>query len=269
MSGGAVLRIDWHGQVAHVILSRPERLNAINADLIDAIVDAGRTLAGRRDCRAVVLSGAGRAFCAGIDLASLHTASDGGSRAIDIATEVVDGANIAQHAVLLWQSLPMPVIAAIHGAAFGGGLQLALGADIRIVHPVARLSLAETRWGLIPDMAAMTLLPALLSTDKIAELLFTAREFDGLEALRLGIATRIAEDPVVEALKLARAIAAQSPDAIRAAKRLLHHPGPRAALLRAEAREQATLFGTPNQREAVEAGTAKRAGRYVDVESDG
>lgn len=264
----AVLRIDWLDHVAHVVLSRPERINALNAELIDAIVEAGAEVAARRDCRAVVISGEGRGFCSGIDMESLKVASGGGARAIDIATEVEDGANIAQYAVLLWRDLPMPVIAAVHGVAFGGGLQLALGADIRIVHPQARLALMEVKWGLAPDMAGMVLAPALVRPDALAELVFTGRVFDGDEALRLGLATSLAEDPVEAALSLARTIARQSPDAVRASKRLLRHTGSRAERLRAEASEQAALFGAPNQREAVAAGLEKRDARYEDREME-
>ncbi|WP_421738053.1 crotonase/enoyl-CoA hydratase family protein [Caulobacter sp.] len=260
----AVLRIDWLDHVAHVVLSRPERINALNAELIDAIVAAARSVSERRDCRAVVLSGEGRGFCSGIDLGSLKGASSGDERAIDIVTPVAGAANIAQHAVLQWRSLPMPVIAAVHGVAFGGGLQLALGADIRIVHPQARLSLMETRWGLIPDMAGMVQAPALARPDVLAELLFSARVFDGVEAVAAGLATQVSEKPVEAALALARTIASLSPDAIRAAKRLLNHAGDRDSLLRAEATEQAALFGRPNQREAVEAGMASRTPIFQD-----
>lgn len=260
----SVLRIDWHGPVAHVLLCRGERLNALNGELIEAIVDAGQALAKRSDCRAVVISGEGRAFCSGIDLDSLRAASGGAERAIDIETVVADGANIAQHAVLQWHALPVPVIAAVHGVAFGGGLQLALGADIRIVHPETRLALMEVRWGLVPDMAGMALLPELMRRDVLAELVFTGRQFGGAEAERLGIATRIADDPLETAFELAHRVAALSPDAVRAAKRLVRFTGPREAVLRAEAAEQLALFGSDSQREAVAAGIEKRVARFVD-----
>jgi enoyl-CoA hydratase/carnithine racemase len=263
-----VLRIERHERVASVVLARPERLNALNAELIEAIVAAADELGRDRSCRAVVLSGEGRGFCSGIDLEALRAASGGCERVIDIATEVEGGANIAQQAVLLWRSLPAPVIAAVHGVAFGGGLQLALGADVRIVHPRTRMALMEAKWGLVPDMAGMALLPELLRPDVLAELLFTAGEFDGETALRLGLATRTAEAPLAAALELAGRIAELSPDAVRAAKRLLRHPGPRAELLRAEAAEQGALFGGANQREAVTAGLAKRRPHFLDPEAD-
>lgn len=258
------VRIEWHGFVAHVILSRPERINAINNEMLVGLVNAGRALAGRADCRAVIVSGEGRGFCSGIDLENLKSASGGDGTTIDLTTIVADGANIAQHAVMLWRSLPVPVIAAIHGVALGGGFQIALGADIRIVHPDTKMAILEAKWGLVPDMAGMTILAELVREDIIAELTFSARTFDGREAERLGIATRTADDPLAEAMAMAQGIAGHSPDAIRAAKRLLRHPGPRSAMLMAEAAEQIALFGTPNQCEAVAAGMAGRAPDFQD-----
>ncbi|WP_375383097.1 crotonase/enoyl-CoA hydratase family protein [uncultured Sphingomonas sp.] len=259
-----VLALRWHGAVAHVELSRPERMNALNGELIAALVETGTMLAARRDCRAVVLSGAGRGFCSGIDLDALRSASAGGKRSIDIETSVAGGANVAQQAVLQWHDLAVPVIAAVHGVAFGGGLQLALGADLRIVAPDARLAFMEVKWGLVPDMAGMVLLPGLLRPDLLADLVFTGRVFDGEEAVRLGLATRTAADPVAAALEQAAAITALSPDAVRAAKRLMRSGGGREATLRAEAVEQAALFGAPNQREAVAAAMAGRAPIFVN-----
>jgi enoyl-CoA hydratase/carnithine racemase len=249
--------------VAHVQLSRPAKINALDVHTILELVNVGDQLRARADCRAVVLSGSGRGFCSGLDLDALKSASRGESPAIDIDTVTHGDANIAQQAVLQWRLLPMPVIAAVHGVAFGGGLQLALGADIRIVHPEARLALIEVKWGLIPDMAGMMLLPKLLRPDIAAELVFTARTFSGQEALQLGLATRVADDPLAVARTLAAEIAARSPDAIRAAKRLLSLNAP-GELLRAEAREQQALFGKPNQRAAVAAAMARQTPVFQD-----
>jgi enoyl-CoA hydratase/carnithine racemase len=261
------VRVDWAGHVAHVVLSRPGRINAINAGLIDGLIEAGRQAATRPDCRVVVMSGSGRGFCSGIDLDSLREASGGGGRSIDIVMEVADGANAAQHAVMLWRQLPVPVIAAVHGAALGGGLQIALGADIRVVHPQAKLSLMEVKWGLVPDMGGIPLLRDLLAHDELADLIFTGRVFDGAEALRLGLATRLSEAPLEAAMQLAEEIASKSPDAVRAAKRLMTMQGTLAERLRAEAHEQRTLFGTANQREAVAAGMSRRPPLFNDAES--
>lgn len=258
----AMLRVDWEQCVAHVILSRPDKMNALSAEFVDEIVSAGQLLARRSDCRAVILSGEGAGFCSGMDLGGLVAATEGRAPATDFDTVVAAGRNVAQHAVLQWHSLPMPVIAAVHGVAFGGGLQLALGADIRIVHPETRLGFLEARWGLVPDMGAFVLLPELLRSDAMAELLFTGRTFDGSEAYHLGLATQLSDDPVEAAQALARKISALSPDAIRAAKRLLRLKGTHLEVLRAEAAEQCALFGRPNQREAVAAGMEKRAPQF-------
>lgn len=258
------LRIEWHGSIAHLMLARPNRLNAITNGMILELVDAGRELAARRDCRAVVLSGQGRGFCSGIDLDSLRSASGGAGTEIDLTSIVADGANVAQQAVMQWRSLPVPVIAAVHGVALGGGFQIALGADIRIVHPDTKLGLLEAKWGLVPDMGGMAILTGLLREDVVADLAFSARMFDGREAERLGSATRLADDPLAAAMALAQEIAGRSPDAIRAAKRLLRQRGSLPDRLRAEAAEQIALFGTPNQREAVAAGMAGRTPIFED-----
>jgi enoyl-CoA hydratase/carnithine racemase len=154
----------------------------------------------------------------------------------------------------------VPVIAAVHGVAFGGGLQIALGADIRCVHPQARLAVMEIKWGLVPDMAGCVLLTELVRADVVRELTFTSRIVSGVEAQTLGLATRVCDDPLADARALAAQIAASSPDAIRAAKRLLNRSSPlRAAdILLAESAEQKALIGTPNQREAARAGLEKR-----------
>jgi enoyl-CoA hydratase/carnithine racemase len=258
------LRLRFDGPVAHVQLWRPEKLNALDPQTLQQLVAAGELLRARQDCRVVVLSGTGRCFCSGLDLDTLRAATSAGGPTIDIGRAYRGAANIAQLAVLLWRELPMPVIVAIHGVAFGGGLQLALGADIRIVHPEARLSIMEVKWGLVPDMGGMALLRELVRPDVSAELVFSARTLDGAEALRLGLATRLADDPLAAALELAGEIAARSPDAVRAAKRLLTMRGSADDILRAEAAEQTALFGRPNQREAVAAGLTKRAPVFQD-----
>lgn len=257
--------VDFQDHVAHVRLVRPERLNAIDLVLLEQLVEAGDRVAALPGVRAIVLSGEGRGFCSGIDTGMLAM-QPGGEFPIDIATPVRGAANIAQHAVLQWRDAPVPVIAAIHGLAFGGGFQLPLAADLRLVHPETRLSLMELKWGLVPDMAGMVLLKRMLRSDVLADLLFTARVFDGREAVDLGIATRLADDPVKEALELAREIAGRSPDAVRAAKRLLR-VGDDALddrILLAEAAEQRALLKSASHAEAVAAGMAKRQPNFAD-----
>jgi enoyl-CoA hydratase/carnithine racemase len=220
----------------------------------------------------VVLSGEGRAFCAGLDMASMSALAGASEAPRETPRRALferDGgspANFAQQSAWLWRELPVPVIAAIHGVAYGGGLQIALGADVRFVAPDARLSIREAAWGLIPDMGGTQLLRGLVRPDVAKELTFTARIFSGEEAAALGLATHVSNTPLAAALALAEEIAAVSPDAVRSAKRLLND----APLLSSEAGlqreelEQGRLAGAPNQVEAVRAAFEKRAPRFRD-----
>jgi enoyl-CoA hydratase/carnithine racemase len=253
------VRTDIVDHVAHVQMVRSDKMNALDGAMFEALVDAGTQLAQADDVRAVVLSGEGRGFCAGIDLTTLADSSGRERAHIDINSRNYNGVNIAQHVVMQWRRLPVPVIAAVQDVAFGGGFQLALGPDMRFVAPKARMSLMEVKWGLIPDMAGMFLLRNLMRPDLLAELLASGRIFDGVEAQRLGIATRVCEDPLADALAFAREIAGKSPDAIRAGKRLLSIRDEEfcTRLLNAEAIEQQALLQAPNQVEAMRAGMAK------------
>ncbi|MGH7790251.1 MAG: crotonase/enoyl-CoA hydratase family protein [Candidatus Binatia bacterium] len=253
--------ISIEGGVADVRLARPEKLNALDQAMFLALNDAGKTLAADRAVRAVVLSGEGRAFCAGLDFASFM-AMAGNENAGDtlLKRPANSPANFAQRAAWVWTELPVPVIAAIHGAAFGGGLQIALGADIRIAAADAQLSVMEIKWGLIPDMTGTQTLRHLVRLDVAKELTFTGRVVSGSEAAALGLVTRVAEDPRGAALAMAREIAGKSPDAIRAGKQLLNQ----ASLLSVtdglllEERLQVGLLGSANQIEAVQANMQKR-----------
>jgi enoyl-CoA hydratase/carnithine racemase len=254
--------------VADVRMNRPEKLNALDGAMFDALVEAGTALAAERAVRAVVLSGEGRAFCAGLDFASFMAlaGSEQGSRLLQ--RDARNPANRAQRACHVWTALPAPVIAAVHGVAFGGGLQIALAADLRVVAPDARLSVMEIKWGLIPDMTGSQTLRRLVRLDVAKELTFTGRVVSGTEAASLGLATRVSEAPREEAFALARDIAAKSPDAIRAGKRLLNEAGllGLADGLRLEESLQLGLIGKPNQLEAVQANLEKRAPRFSDPE---
>lgn len=287
-------RIEWTRHADGVIelkLARADKLNALDPAMFDALLAAGEQLQHEASLRAVVISGLGKAFCAGLDMASFARMAEGATKAVptdgasaspgaDAASSVLGAgaagadllarthglANAAQHIAYVWRQVPVPVIAAVHGVAFGGGLQVALGADVRIVAPDTQMSVMEIKWGLVPDMAGMVLMRELARTDVIRELTYTGRIFSGEEALRIGFATRLAADPLAEALQLAHGIAAQSPDAIRAGKRLLNAAlGHSAAeLLIAESVEQQRLIGSANQAEAVQANLEKRAPRFAD-----
>ena len=257
--------------VADVRLVRADKMNALDQPMFQALVDATDRLAKEKGVRAVVLSGEGRAFCAGLDMGRFAAMKDNGGNGIpggenrDLTIRTHGKANFAQQAVWGWRQLPVPVIAAVHGVAFGGGFQLALGADMRFLTPDARMSVMEIKWGLVPDMAGTPILASLVRDDILRELTYTGRIFSAQEAMAFGLATRICDDPRTAALETAREIAGKSPDAIRAAKRLLNKlsvdPGP--ALL-AESVEQQKLIGSANQTEAVRANLEKRSPRFAD-----
>ena len=266
------VKVTMSDGVADVRLVRADKMNALDAAMFDALVATSGRLAHEKGLRAVVLSGEGRAFCAGLDMGRFAAMNEKGGNGVaggesrDLAARTHGLANFPQQAVWGWRQLPVPVIAAIQGVAFGGGFQLALGADMRFLAPGARMSIMEIKWGLVPDMAGTPILASLVRDDILRELTYTGRIFSAQEALSYGLATRICDDPRAAAFEVAREIAGKSPEAIRAAKRMLNSlaidPGP--ALL-AESVEQMKLMGGPNQLEAVRANIDKRAPRFADV----
>lgn len=256
--------------VADVRLNRPEKLNALDQAMFDALVDAGETLAADPEVRAVVLSGEGRGFCAGLDFASFQDmASAGTGKGVPSRLGARREGRITNHAeqaVYAWTELPVPVIAAVHGVALGGGLQIALGADLRIVAPDAQLSVLEIRWGLIPDMTGTHMLRRLVALDVAKELTWTGRMVSGTEAVALGLATRVSDDPLGAALALAAELAGGNPHAIRGAKELLNQSGlvSQEQQFLDESRIMGSLIGSPNQVEAVAAYFEKRPPVFAD-----
>ncbi|CAG2158461.1 crotonase/enoyl-CoA hydratase family protein [Cupriavidus numazuensis] len=255
--------------VADVRLNRADKMNALDPAMFDALIATGEQLKQTPDLRAVVLSGEGRAFCAGLDMESMAgmlggAGGDPGIRPGRLAARVHGISNRPQYACMVWRELPVPVFAAVHGVAFGGGLQVALGADVRFVTADTKLSVMEIKWGLVPDMAGMVLTRGLVRPDLLRELVYTGRIVTGTEACELGLATRVVEDPRAAALEAARQVAQKNPHAIRAAKRLMEvvEGGDNAAILIAESVEQDKLVGSPNQREAVRANLEKRAPKF-------
>jgi enoyl-CoA hydratase/carnithine racemase len=274
------------GGVADVRLNRADKMNALDNAMFEGLVTAGERLKSAKGVRAVVLSGEGRAFCAGLDMGNFGQMAnpsarrgEGGPARESATVEGAQGradqglgarthgvANRAQYAVWVWRELPVPVIAAVHGVAFGGGFQVALGADLRYVAPDARLCIMEIKWGLVPDMAGTQLMRHLAREDLVRELTYTGRIFSGDEAYQYGFATRVCADPRAEAFAVAREIAGKSPEAIRAAKRLLNdavQTDVRSGLTQ-ESVEQGRLIGSPNQVEAVMSNLQKRAPTYAD-----
>ena len=269
------IRVTTTDGVADVRLNRPDKMNALDQAMFDALVETGSSLSRQQGLRAVVISGEGRAFCAGLDMGRFATMTEQHSeRGKADATELRLGirshgiANASQYAVLVWQDIPVPVIAAVHGIAFGGGFQLALGADIRFVAPDTKMSVMEIKWGLVPDMGGMLLMPKLARGDVIRELTFSGRVFSGAEAMAMGFATRVCEDPYPAAMAFAREIAGKSPHAVRAGKRLMKvmETDDAAAILRAESEEQIRLIGSVNQKEAVMANMQKRMPSFSEAE---
>ncbi|MEM8729505.1 MAG: crotonase/enoyl-CoA hydratase family protein [Pseudomonadota bacterium] len=250
------LHMDNH--VAHVTLTRGDKMNALDDEMVHAIIAAGQEVADS-DARAVVLSGEGRSFCAGLDLQSF--AKLAGQDKAWLMERSHHDANRMQEVALVWRRIPVPVIAALHGAVFGGGLQLSLGADIRIAAPDVKMAVMEIKWGLVPDMGGMVLLPKLMRSDVLRMLTYTAQPIDAEQAERWGLVTQIAQDPLAAAETLARDIAGKSPSAIRAAKRLIDdaEAADRTSVLLCESQAQVGLIGQPDQMEVVAAQMQNRA----------
>ncbi|AXQ31787.1 crotonase/enoyl-CoA hydratase family protein [Solimonas sp. K1W22B-7] len=260
--------LDIADGIATVGLNRPEKHNALDIALIQALVEAARTIRADRSVRAVVLQGNGPSFCSGLDVASAFSSLPKFFK--HFATFGVKKRNIFQDVSLCWRDLQVPVIAAIHGNCFGGGLQIALGADIRIATPESKLSVMEVKWGLIPDMSGTVLLRELMPIDVAKELTLTGRVVAGTEAQALGLVTRLAADPKAEALALAREIAAKSPDAVAAGKQLLNANWlcSENKALGLERKFQLRMFRTKNQRIAVKAGLARQLPEFKPRQGD-
>ncbi|KIC43787.1 enoyl-CoA hydratase [Ruegeria sp. ANG-S4] len=243
--------IEYKDHIAHVTLTRGDKMNALDDAMIKAILSAGQEVAAA-DIRAVVMSGEGKSFCAGLDMASFASMAHTDPTEW-LMTRSYEDANEMQELAMIWRRVPVPVICAIQGVAYGGGLQIALGADIRIAQPEAKLAVMEMKWGIIPDMGGMVLLPNLVRSDVLRFLTYTARPIGAPQAADWGLVTKLSDDPLTEALALAEDIAGKSPSAIRAAKRLIEvaESRDRADVLLAESSEQVDLIGKPDQMEVV------------------
>jgi enoyl-CoA hydratase/carnithine racemase len=255
--------------IADVRMTRTDKRNALDNAMFIALAEAGERLKTEPGVRVVVLSGDGASFCAGLDLGTMTALAGGGERPADgNPGEMKEGriTHLGQQVCWVWQEVPVPVIAAVHGHALGGGIQLALGADIRIVHPDTQMSVREVFWGLVPDMTGTLFLSQLVGADVAKELVFTARIFDGREAKELGLATKVSDTPYDDAMALAREIAGRSPDAVRAAKQLMNGLFNQGAAeqFAAERAGIGSLVGRPNQKEAVVSWFEKRPPAFTD-----
>ena len=254
--------IHIHDHIADVRLNRPEKMNALNEDMFQSIINATKTLSKLEEIRVIVLSGNGRAFCAGLDLSNFSM--DGVNGQNEIISRTYGIANKWQTVAYAWRELQVPVIAAVHGIAFGGGLQIMLGADIKYIDPDTRLSVMEMKWGLVPDMAGFLLAKGNVRDDIFRELTYTNREFNGTEAVQYGFATHTSDKPHEDAMILAKTIASKSPSAIVKAKNLCNKTPylGEAEILMMESREQQDIIGKKNQMEAVFSSMQKRPGSF-------
>ena len=257
------VRIEIHDHVADVTLDRADKMNAIDLRMFEALGEAADAVAADESVRAVVLHGAGKNFCAGIDLAVLSSGN------LDLGEALANPvspspANLFQRAAYAWRELEVPVIAALEGATLGGGFQIAMGADIRFASQDLKMSIMEAKWGLIPDMAITTTVRDILPADRVKELAWSARVFGAEEALQLGLVTEICDDPLAVASKFAADCAGKSPEAIRGIKNLVNDGWRQsdADALGLEARLQAGIMGGRNQAEAVRANLEKRAPEF-------
>ena len=255
--------------IADVRLIRTDKMNALDPAMFKGITEAIDQLKEMPGLRVVVLSGEGRAFCAGLDLSSLgssneKTDSDNPTAGLSVRTKGLS--NGPQYVAYGWREIPVPVIVAAHGVAFGGGLQLLSGGDVKFIHPETRCAVMELKWGLVPDMAGYPLWRENVRGDVLRELTYTNREFSGVEAVEFGFATHVSDDPHADAMALAKTISLKNPHAIRGAKRLFAMTGHAsdADLLQAESDEQSKVIRTPNQMEAVMASMQKRRPEFAD-----
>jgi enoyl-CoA hydratase/carnithine racemase len=256
--------------IADVRMNRPDKRNALDGAMFQGLAEMGERLKTEPGVRVVVLSGEGSSFCAGLDFSSFQMMAGGDRPGADEGSPgtMQEGriTHLGQQVCWVWQEIPVPVIAAVHGHALGGGIQIALGADIRIVHPDTQMSVREVHWGLVPDMTGTLMLRSLVRADVAKDLVFTARVFDGREAFSLGLATRLSDAPLETSMTVAAEIAGRSPDAIRGAKALLNglfNDGA-AEQFAEERRVIGSLIGRPNQIEAVMANFDKRAAAFTD-----
>jgi len=216
VSGRVLLSVE--GGIARVRLNRADKRNALDLAMFESIAATQRKVAADRTVRVVILEGAGEDFCSGLDVKSVMFNR---GAMIRLGWKWLPWrANLAQQAGIGWRRMSVPVIAAIHGRCWGGGLQIALGADFRIAHPAASLSVMEGKWGLIPDMGGTLALRDLLSRDQAMYLAMTAEVLDAVSARRLGLVT--ATDAAFEkaATALAERLLERSPAALAAVKRL-------------------------------------------------
>jgi enoyl-CoA hydratase/carnithine racemase len=247
MSNRDFVKLEITDKVAYVTLNKPEKYNALCLQLMQELISTGEELKSNKKIRAVILSGSGKGFCSGLDIKGVMKTA-GASKKLMFKDDPEDQ-NIVQRVALVWRELAVPVIAAIHGVCYGGGFQIALGADFRFAKPDSRFSIMETKWGLIPDMGASITLPELVSIDVAKELTFTGRVFEAPEAKDLGVITRVVDDPMQAAIEFSSLIKERSPDAVMYGKKLFNETwlADDGVRLTKESEYQLKIMGSMNQ----------------------
>lgn len=255
VTSGKVL-CDVKDGVAHVRLNRPDVLNGIDLDLIDELIAIAERLKNNTAVRAVILSGEGKSFCAGLDFASAFKEK---KRVARYFLALAKRDNRFQRFSTIWRDLPVPVVAVVHGHCFGGGVQLVAGADFRFTTPDAQWSILEAKWGLVPDMGGTVPFLDVMPLDIVQRLAMTGEVVSGERAVELGLATGVSDDPMADAMELVDQIIERSPDSVAATKRLFirNSRGSLWSALRLERRLQSKMFKSPNTKIAREAGMKK------------
>lgn len=213
------LKIERQADIVHIIINRPEKKNALNFAVLQELINFANQLKKDRIVRAIIIKGEAQIFSSGIDLTDLNSPK----QKLFACWELLKPKqSLFQKTCLIWQELPVPVIAVIEGYCFGAGLQLALACDLRISSKDAQFSIMESRWGLIPDMGITQSLKSLIALDLAKKLTWQAEQISAETALRYGLITEIAENPHHHAQQLAEQFSQRSPDAILAGKRVLN-----------------------------------------------
>lgn len=255
------LEIDQH--VAVVRFNRPEKMNALDMVTFSAILEAQETISADPDIRAVVLSARGEHFCAGLDVQAVMSDPSAIETLLSKSPDKSWAGNYVQQAAIGWQQLEVPVVAALNGYVFGGGLQIAAGADFRIAHPQSQWSIMEIRWGIIPDMGISVTAAGTCNPDQLKLMAMTGQRISGEEAYNSGLVTQLASHPESAAIEIARTIASNNPDAVKAVKTLFNTDHATAEdSLQQEENLQKTLLFSANQLEAVQANIQKRTPEF-------
>ncbi|MGB4343852.1 MAG: crotonase/enoyl-CoA hydratase family protein [Moraxellaceae bacterium] len=257
------VRTEIRDDVAYVTMTRSDKYNALDWDMLCALVDAAERIGKDKSVRAVILQGEGKAFCSGLDFPSFTKQPARMVRGF--LKYGVKTTNLFQEVAWCWRRLPVPVIAVIHGYCYGGGVQIALGADFRYTTAECEFSILEAKWGLVPDMTGTVTLRELLPMDQAKLLTMTGRMFSGAEARELNLVTGVSADPLAEAEKLVAEIKTRSPDAVAATKQLFHETwvaGVRRAFSK-ESRIQLGLLMGKNQKIAVQSNFRKEMPSFL------